>query len=721
MVDHLDTIPGSASFSTRADGDIDAGLTVAVFAVSEADLAAHPNAAPPAATEVAGQVRVVVRLGVRESALVIVDATTHTHAASVPAPITQQIRQRLDAELAALEGMVLLDGAPIVAALGSSVPAEPDLGRGGGVVALRFGSTGATVSRLGSNQRWGVFLDAEEAVALLRRRVPPGAPVTVRWQPDGTTPKIVADLFVDLTFPISVGPFQTEIDLGNVIGAVDATPQFIAPSTLRLVVSWGIDLTGIADIFESEVRRRVRGEIRRIFAQATHDSSNSFYFDIALPGIPALLGTQPQWGGITASTAGMTIGGPVQPAPDAPREVLDLSFHRFGRPVWWGRCRALASGGSGNPPRHFDRSNPHLRVQAGASFTDAGALCEARLQPPNEWLEPHMNSNQNGVGFDLTIGVAQEVTNAVRILVQTSRGARLLDLGEPVIRPDEGGTGLDVQVNYIDDCLYLSGPWLKLALGQALTVDDLRPIPLEDPDWIKSFSAQRGLNSHIVTIGGLDPREVVELRGRGIQLQVTANDRGYAYVPALVPIGTEIYEAIVERSSLRPFAGSVEVQSVEFTWLGNVGEADAAAIRDVDGTAYVARDIGDEVIVEKFQPDQPDAFGRARGDEVSLNPQPLPPNPPEAARLAAAAGLENVAAAYSWAGIGNGESMALATLRDGLTVIVSAEETGPRAIGEYSGPLVATQADGDYAIARSGGSVHLFAVQRPANLVLEQT
>lgn len=324
-----------------------------------------------------------------------------------------------------------------------------------------------------------------------------------------------------------------------------------------------------------------------------------------------------------------------------------------------------------------------------------------------------------GIGFDLTVGTARRITSDVHVIVRTARGARFIALGKPIIQRKEGGEGLDVQVNYIDDCLDLSGPWLKLALGQTLTVDDVKPPPFEDPDWREWLHAERGLNSHLVTVGQLDTGEIITVRGRGLQIQVTANDDGEALIPGLVAIADDMYEVVVERTSMRPFDGPIHVQTVEFTWLGEVGPADAAAVRDIDGIAYVGRVIADTMICETYRPDDERTFHLVRNEEVALNPQPLPPEPPDAARLAEVAGVHDLRSAQFLPGLGGSDTIALVTLRDGRTVIVSADSSKPRVSGEYAGPLLGMHVDGDFAIAKNGDCVHLFTVSRPKDFDLE--
>ena len=707
-IDHLDTVPGSLTFADVPDGGIDISLKVAIYVVSEADVEIHPNGDPSGAQHPAGTIGIVVRLGIMNRVLTIVSVTSDISGLPLPPELQVAVKNAIDNAINQISGQTVLNTTPIVNALvGAHLPAEPDLVRGYGAVAMRFGATGSLELHLALNQDWGVFLDAGEAIALLKRRMPNGWPINLNWQPNGSTPAIHLDLNMDFAV--------LGLPVAGVTVKATGSVSFRAPSTLRLSVFWNLDLTGIADIFEGIARNKVREEIRNKITEATHDGDQSFYFTIDLPSIPAFLGAQPYWGGISSDAAGMTIGGPVKRPRAGGRGLIHSSLWPFSRPSWWGHCRETEA-----PPTRFDPRQ--LRVLAGVNLSDAGALCGVEILPPNQWLLMSTTPDQDGLGFDLTIALAEQITDDVRILLRTARGTRLIDLGKPIIihRADEDGGGVDVQVNWIDDCPRLSGPWLKFFTGEPLTVDDLLPQPVDGPDWSRRLGAELGLNSHLVTIDGLEPGEMVTLRGRGIQFDVTANEEGHATVPALVGLSPDMREVIVERVSRRPLTGAIRVQTIEFTKLAVIGPADAAVVRDVDGVAQIARQVGESVFVEVYQPDNVQLFARIEGHgEAALNPQPLPPHPPDAVRLAIDAGLEDFTSVQTLPG-SNGHSLALVQMRDGPGLIVMAGGRTPRVAGRYSGPLVGMQVDGGFAIAKSGDMVHLFAVHRPEDVTFNR-
>lgn len=685
FVDHVDTVPGSVTVAEASPTRLDVRLAVTVHTVTRSQVMTHPGGVPPMDPPVPAVV--VIWLGGQGRALVVERANSDLGASQLPSLVRAAVESALDARLAPLAGTVLLDLQPVVSALGSQVPAEPSLGHAAGVMGLRLGGSGPFVPHLAGHQAWGVVLDAQEAIALLTRQQPGGLPAQIRWLPNGATPAMDGVLTVS-------GPF-----FGATVH-VTARPTIFPPSTLRLSISWGIDLIGVASLLEPLARKLVREWVRRRFTDATHDGAQSFRYDLPLPAIPALLGAEPEWQSIDSSPTGMTIGGPVRAAPEGERGLLVPSLTGFGKPVWWGSCRR-----NGEPPRSFERDDPRLRVQAGAGFSDAGRLCDARILSPNEWLTPHLSAGADGLGFDLSVGTAALIADNVTILVRTARGTRLVDLGRPVIRGGPEG-GIDVQRNWFDNCPKLSGAWLKIAIGEALTVEDFRPVPLEDPDWITILGARQGLVSHVIELGRLEPGEPVTVRGHNLAIELRADDAGGLTVPALVALSGRMRDVVVERSAGDFVEGTVRIHSAHLTWLADLGPGRAAAVADVGQGALVVREVDGVVEAVEYRPAEGVV---AVGGEVQLNPQPLPPEPPDALRLAAAAGLDDVCSAQALPGL-DASRLAVVQLGDGEQVVVTADGGTPHVAGGYRGPVVGVQVNGRYAVARSGPAVHLFTV-----------
>lgn len=189
IVDHLDSVPDSVAFIALPNKSIAVSLAVRVFVVLEPDLRATPGA--PASHPVTGDIVTQIILGIRDRALVILDATAPSTAA-LPAEATKAV----DDPLADLKGRQLFDLAPIVTALEAQVLAEPDLALRDNVLALRLGAAGAFTPHLDATltppHDWGVFLDVDQTLDLLRRRIPPSIPVQLHWQSNGADPAIGA-------------------------------------------------------------------------------------------------------------------------------------------------------------------------------------------------------------------------------------------------------------------------------------------------------------------------------------------------------------------------------------------------------------------------------------------------------------------------------------------------------------------------------------------------
>ena len=95
--------------------------------------------------------------------------------------------------------------------------------------------------------------------------------------------------------------------------------------------------------------------------------------------------------------------------------------------------------------------------------------------------------------------------------------------------------------------------------------------------------------------------------------------------------------------------------------------------------------------------------------EVSLNPQPLPPEPPDEHPLVRAAGLTGVGAVYALPGM-RGERIAIAAMADGRMLVLEAGEDRARVSGTFEGPIGRTIAKDGFAVAAGAGLVRLFSV-----------
>ncbi|MEJ0098511.1 MAG: hypothetical protein WDO12_01685 [Pseudomonadota bacterium] len=259
-LDRLDTVPDSVVFFDAEDSAVGFRLAIRAFVTSHADLMAHPNAAPPS-TDV-GVIQLLGSVVLVDTTLQVADLHSDTSGLLAPAPIATAVQVVVDTALAPLVGTVLFDTAPIVGALGEEIPAQPSLRRADGVVAIIFGVAGPLRCQLTPAQQWGVFLDQGAAISILTRRLPPGLPVNIRWQPNGATPAIVADIHIALA---GLG-----IEVAALAGVLTATIGFIVPASIRFSVSWGLDLSGLASPLEPLARKLAREWVRANIPSVTH-------------------------------------------------------------------------------------------------------------------------------------------------------------------------------------------------------------------------------------------------------------------------------------------------------------------------------------------------------------------------------------------------------------------------------------------------------------------
>lgn len=116
-------------------------------------------------------------------------------------------------------------------------------------------------------------------------------------------------------------------------------------------VSWEIDLRGIPAPFEALVRKLtrefVRAKVPSSIPQAKNDGAQSFFFTIPAAD-PCLPRSSAPLGQHQLQPGGMTIGGPVIPAPMGSTKTVYIKVGRFNRPEWWGHCREQARGGDGS-------------------------------------------------------------------------------------------------------------------------------------------------------------------------------------------------------------------------------------------------------------------------------------------------------------------------------------------------------------------------------------
>lgn len=98
-------------------------------------------------------------------------------------------------------------------------------------------------------------------------------------------------------------------------------------------------------------------------------------------------------------------------------------------------------------------------------------------------------------------------------------------------------------------------------------------------------------------------------------------------------------------------------------------------------------------------------------NEVALNPQPLPPEPPEGF-LAAAGRLPGLLKVFLIPGF-ESEPLAVARMKDGSAVLLQGDDTRPvRVAGSFKGPIGTVETAGDWSMSVAQGQITMFQVRR---------
>ncbi|HXT20169.1 MAG TPA: hypothetical protein VN923_05425, partial [Thermoanaerobaculia bacterium] len=547
-------------------------VPVELYVVSRAAVLAAPNAVPAGATAPTGTVVVVLELAVNGAlvSLRCVDVELGALAGVLGADAAaakETIRQAVGSPAAA-------DLTTTLQRLGMSAPSSSRVELVAGVVSIRFEPAGSAVDQLFPGQEWGMFLDgrAVERLAISRVPVNLGARITslnleAHWRPAGTTPHVDIDYAGKAQVP---DPFAGDVD-GTLACDFSLTPTIT--KLLRTTVHWSLHID-LGDAVPGFVDDLVEGAIAAALNPTkfggTAIGNHAFTIDSPLPEV-AFGGARCGYTSVLASPAGMTIGGLVRLPADAGKDTVHLSVHAFGLPSRLYLCRELARSGSGVPPSTVTIAE--LSTSARVWLDSSGAICDLEIVSPGDWIRPYIRRPAETPEIDVVIpsAVALGIVQPVRIVVRTSRGVRLVDLGTPpAVEVDANGNVTNAVRSYIDNCLYITvGQGRDHVVGwgseggQGLDLDVLVP-PLEHPDWATFLSRHRGIDVQLMTLSALEPGELIQFRSRDHAVDVTADRLGRALVPVLLPLADNAAPASLIRVNRRPIDGRFSVESTTF-------------------------------------------------------------------------------------------------------------------------------------------------------------
>ena len=195
----------------------------------------------------------------------------------------------------------------------------------------------------------------------------------------------------------------------------------------------------------------------------------------------------------------------------------------------------------------------------------------------------------------LPLAVSRTVVGPVRMLVRSSRGVRLADLGRPKSEDE-------AEVSYIDDCLYADAHWIALQAYEEWhnlwdMFPELRPYlgpppdfpfpdnPLDDPDPGVDVP---GLYVKLIEVDDWEAGELVRVRTATATVDVTVDQAGRVMIPAVV-VGTVRAQPVgLERVTRQATTGArsrTAVLTRQLTMRG--GTVGNSLVVDAAGTAMV--------------------------------------------------------------------------------------------------------------------------------------
>jgi hypothetical protein len=677
FVDHANVVFGPVA-QTATAGAVQLHVPVDLFVVLRTAVLAAPNSVPAGATSPAG--RVTLHLELRATGTAVSLTCVDVDLASLGPAGGPAAKAAL---IAAVGSPLSIDLSGAFTAVGLPAPTTARVDIAGSAVAIRFDPAGGPISHLFPGLEWGLFLDGPAVERLAVSKVPAdfrsrltGLQLNAHWRPAGSTPHVDVDYSgkVPVPDPFTCGASGTfGCDFGLTPGQA---------YRLRTVVHWSLHLD-LGDFVPGFIENMAEDVVAASVDPAKFGGvplgDRAFALDSPLPAM-TLGGSDFRYSAVLASTAGMTIGGPVRLPLMPSLDTVELSATAFGLPYRLQFCSQLAKSGSGAPIKSITIND--VTTSARIFLEDAGTFCGFEVISPGAWLAsyifgPAAGTAGNTHDFSVSVpgGVSGSIKTPARLLVKTARGVRLADLGvPPTIVVDANGQVTNARDTFIDDCLTIDPNNYGLKWGH----DDL-VIPLEDPRWSELLTS--GLDVQLVTLNGLERGELVQLRSARHQIDITADQNGRAMVPVLLPLASSGASAQLTRSSRRPIAGRVDVQSAIFEVRASLATAREQTFSSGgDDTARLTSRFSDRVEVREIG-----TLGLTLLDTRPLNrgvpPDAMPASAttekPPAREPDPCEGLPGVTALLQVPGFEDAP-IAIAQMKDGAALVVDLVNRGVR-------------------------------------------
>ena len=697
-----------------ANGTVRLRVPVDIFAVQRPDLLAAPNGTPAGATTPAGTVVLLLEMAVAGTVLSLscMDADLGALGAALGAAAAKA------SLINAIGAAASTDLGPALKQLGMPSPSSSRIELVGDIVAIRFEPSGPAAGHLFTGQDWGMFLDGPAVEKLAESKVPKAMNeklsslvLNARWSPVGASPHVDIDYSGKAQVP---DPFAGDVD-GRF--ACDFSLTGPAMRTLRTTVHWSLHID-MGDLAPAFIEKAVREMIEvGVFLSVVKTGGvpvgdHAFALDSALREVN-FSGARFDYGSMLASPAGMTIGGPVRWPILPSREILKPSVTPFGLPYRLEFCSILAKTGSGAP--HWSATLDELTTTGRVWLEDGGILCELEVVSPGNWLTQYITGP--GAGGSAESGeiriivpskVALGITDPVQVIVRTSRGVRLLDLGvPPAAKFDAAGNVTNAQLNYIDDCLYLpvgpDDPW-RINWG------DPRDLLIHPTDWLAYAETLNGLDVQLVSFFGLEPGELIQFRSSDHRVDITADRNGLATVPVLLPLAEQTGSAVLTRVNRRSIEGRFTVDSVIFQRQTSLPAGLRSRLASgIDGTARLTTEFEDRIEVHEI--DRSGAPISVAREQISVSQGQLAEMKQALGQPEHCVDVPGLIALHEVPGFPNAR-VAIAEMDDGARLVIDMNGEAPRVAGIFSGPIGKVDLNDDWGLVVGGDRATIYRVTR---------
>lgn len=719
-IDHAD-VTGAVEVN-NANGRVRFRVPIDMFFVSRADVLAAPNGVPAGAKVPVGRVVLILEMAVTGTILFLrsVDADLRSvelvlgpNAPAVKAAIVNAVGSPMTSDLTAA-----------LKQLGMPAPGSSRIEVIGSIVTIRFEPAGAAVTHLFPGQDWGVFLDGPAVELLAKSKFPKGVgsritslTINAHWRPVGSTPHVDVDYSGKANIP---DPLSADVDGTFNFDFSLSPPAF---RKLRTLAHWSVHLD-TNDIVPAFIERAYREMIETVIffntlkAGAVPAGDHAFTLDSPLP-VVSLGGAQLGYSSAVASPAGMTIGGPVRLPLDPSRETVKPSVTPFGLPFRLDLCSVLARTGSGEPSKTV--SLDEVATTGRVWLDDGGAFCAVELVSP-DWINPYLVLPPAGVASEsdeirivIPSALAFAISTAVRAIVRTARGVRLIDFGiPPPVTVDNSGNVTNAIVNFIDDCLYVpvgDDPF-QIDWGR----DDGDPT-INPTDWASYLDVLSALDVQLVKLSGLDAGELIQFRSRDHAVDVTADLNGRATVPVILPLTDDVGRATLTRVNRSSLAGLFNVDTAIFQRKATLpaGLRNSLTSAD-DGMALLTNEFEDRVDLYEIGP-----LGATTLVAPNQFEQTVTAASPSVGQMEYEANsstgqcvdVPGVLCLHRVPGFAD-EPIAIAVMKDGSMLILDLSRDGAaRVAGTFTGPVGALDVSGDWAFTADSSRVCVYRVTRP--------